>query len=118
MRTAFATLVAGIAISAAGCSSSVAMPNFFNPGNVYRQQNEAVQFDPYPDNDSGPTTGGMRPLDYDQQIPEVDRSRFGSGGVMNPGNWFGRRTGNPRPSAGPVSSGPAMSGPNMAPPPY
>jgi hypothetical protein len=89
-------LPAVFAMLLGGCNPSVAPPRLFNPGPAPYQRQRAVQFDPYPDQDAGPSVAGGRPLDYDRQIPEADRSRFflrsnGPGGIPNPGNWLNRR---------------------------
>lgn len=103
MRTAILGLVSmGIVVSFAGCSPTVSRPDWFNPGPMIEQKQRAVQYDPYPDQDAGPEVVGGRPLDYERQIPETERSRFflpsgNSGGLRNPANWFGRRTGSPTP---------------------
>lgn len=101
-------LFAALALPVAGCNPSIAPPNLFNPGPTWLQRQKAVQFDPYPDQDAGPEVQGGRPLDYDRQIPEVERSRFfmpnGTPAAQrNPGSWLGRRTmGGPAPAITPT----------------
>lgn len=97
----------------AGCNPSVGLPTLFNPGPAGYQRQQAVQFDPFPDQDAGPKIEGGRPLDYNRQIPEVERSRFFSpGGVRNPTNWFGRRFGVPGPPVNaPQQGGGSKGGP-------
>lgn len=125
-------LAVGLLLSLAGCNPSVAPPNLFNPGTMISQKQRAIQYDPYPDQDMGPRVEGGRPLDYDQQIPEVERSRFflpsgGPVGVRNPNNWFGKRTGSPTPlptapavvpGAYPQAAPPAGAMPPSAPGPW
>lgn len=41
-----------------------------------RERQQAVRFDPYPDNDIGPEVDGGRPPGYGQQLPETVRSRW------------------------------------------
>ena len=57
-------VVSGIA--AGGCSSSVARPNWLNPGPVAYQRNQALRYDPYPEDSIGPAIVGGRPREYDQ----------------------------------------------------
>jgi hypothetical protein len=103
MRTATLATVAIVLVAVlGGCNPTVERPDIFHPGPLLSQKQRAIQYDPYPDQDMGPRVEGGRPLDYDQQIPEVERSRFflpsgGPVGVRNPGNWFGKRTGSPTP---------------------
>ncbi len=66
-----ATCLAGIA----GCRN-LAPPSFFRPGSAPYQQQRAERFDPYPDNDAGPTVLGSRPLGYKKPRSEVDRAQY------------------------------------------
>ncbi|HEV3416310.1 MAG TPA: hypothetical protein VG056_05840 [Pirellulales bacterium] len=56
-----------LGVAAAGCSSSVARPNWFGPQppQAY-QQNQAQRYDPYPDDSLGPAVLGGRPRDFDR----------------------------------------------------
>lgn len=53
-------------IAASGCSSSVARPNWMNPGSVAYQQQQALRYDPFPLDDLGPPIAGGRPRDFDR----------------------------------------------------
>jgi len=101
-----------------GCSPTIARPAWFNPGPEGFQRQQAVQFDPYPDQDAGPRVDGGRPLDYDRQIPPVERSRFyqpNNSAQRSPTNWFGRRFGVPAPPINaPDIGGGSKGGPNGA----
>ena len=56
----------------AGCRG-LARPNWFYPGTAERQQAQAEQFDPYPENEPGPEIVGARPLEYEKPVAEVRR---------------------------------------------
>lgn len=60
--------------SAAGCSSTVKKPRLLHPGPAEYQRANAVQFDPYPQNDMGPAIVGGRPREYAIPVNEVERS--------------------------------------------
>ena len=57
------------------CSSAVFKPTILHPGPAYFQRNNAVQFDPYPQNDMGPAIVGGRPIGYMKPPDEVTRAR-------------------------------------------
>ena len=59
----------------AGCSRTVRKPQLCHPGTAGYQQYNAIQFDPYPQNDVGPEIDGGRPRAYMQPPPEVVRAR-------------------------------------------
>jgi hypothetical protein len=68
----------------AGCAS-LGKPTWLEPGPVRSQQRRAVRFDPFMQNDIGPsslrqysTLDGTRPRDYAEPVPEVQRSRWWS----------------------------------------
>jgi hypothetical protein len=65
MRSAY-VLASSLLLAAAamGCSSSLARPNWLNPGPVGYQQQVAERFDPYPEDDLGPPIVGGRPREY------------------------------------------------------
>jgi len=65
----------------AGCQST-AQPSLTHPGSAQVQQNRAVRFDPYPENETGPTMVGVRPRGYENPIPEPARSRWQLGNVQ------------------------------------
>ena len=66
-------LIAGIlslslclGVAAGGCSSSLGRPNWMNPGPVAYQQQQALRYDPFPEDDLGPPIVGGRPREYDR----------------------------------------------------
>ena len=64
----------------AGCQST-AKPNLTQPGSAQVQQNRAVRFDPYPENEPGPAMVGVRPRGYENPIPEPARARWQLGNI-------------------------------------
>lgn len=77
-------LVALACLLCAGCAS-LGKPTWLEPGPVRSQQRRAVRFDPFMQNDIGPslfrqysTLDGTRPRDYAEPVPEVQRSRWWS----------------------------------------
>ena len=58
-----------------GCSPSVRMPRFGNPGHAAYQQHNAENYDPYPTPDLGPEVEGARPMSFTTPRPEVERAR-------------------------------------------
>jgi hypothetical protein len=69
MRSAFMVVVGLCLASGSGCSSSLARPNWLNPGPVGYQQQVAERFDPYPEDDLGPPIVGGRPREYEIPRP-------------------------------------------------
>ncbi|MBM4088090.1 MAG: membrane or secreted protein [Planctomycetes bacterium] len=67
-------LVGLVAMGSAGCRSG----NFgLRPaGTVEKQRFTATVFDPYTDVDAGPEVVGGRPRDFQEPLPESDRSRL------------------------------------------
>jgi hypothetical protein len=59
----------------AGCST-IAPPKLCHPGPIAQQQQTAVRFDPYPENEPGPVMVGVRPRDYQNPIAEPARARW------------------------------------------
>jgi hypothetical protein len=65
----------------AGCSS-LAKPRWLEPGPARSQQRRAVKFDPYLQDDTAPAilrmpiNDGTRPRDFNEPMPEVERSRW------------------------------------------
>jgi hypothetical protein len=53
-----------------GC---LAPPSIVHPGPEAYQQARAQKFDPYPEPEIGPNTGGLRPADYQSPPAEVLR---------------------------------------------
>jgi hypothetical protein len=68
-----AGLLIGVGLS--GCKST-AGPSLFHPGVAQAQQNRALRYDPYPENESGPTMVGVRPRDYQKPPSEASRARW------------------------------------------
>lgn len=62
-----------LALAAGGC---VSPPRWLHPGPAPYQQRKAERFDPYADNDIGPTIAGARPRDYDKPLAEPNRARW------------------------------------------
>jgi hypothetical protein len=54
----------------------MAKPSLLHPGNEQTQQARALQYDPYPETNIGPTVDGSRPRNYDKAAPEPERSRW------------------------------------------
>ncbi len=61
----------------AGCSAT--RPSLAHPGSAQVQQNRAVRFDPYPENETGPAMVGVRPREFDKPITEPARARWQMG---------------------------------------
>jgi hypothetical protein len=77
-------LAVALAATATGCAS-LGKPQWLDPGPARNQQRRAVRFDPFMENDIGPslfrqygTLDGTRPRDYAEPVPEVKRSRWWS----------------------------------------
>ncbi len=71
-----------IATLASGCAS-LGKPKWLEPLPAKSQQRRAVRFDPFMENDIGPslfrqytTLDGTRPRDYAEPVAEVKRSRW------------------------------------------
>ncbi|MBX7168881.1 MAG: membrane or secreted protein [Pirellulales bacterium] len=62
-------------LALAGCAGE-ATPRLAAPGTVQFQRDRAEFFDPYPQNEYGPTVLGGRPKDFDRPAPEATRSRW------------------------------------------
>ncbi len=76
--------VAILIATAVGCAS-LSKPAWLDPGPARNQQRRAVRFDPFMENDIGPslfrqysTLDGTRPRDYAEPVAEVKRSRWWS----------------------------------------
>lgn len=69
----WSSLVAALVACAAGCAGTQ-MPNWQHPGPAGYQRYNALQFDPYPSDDVGPSTG-TRPREYSREIPEAQRNQ-------------------------------------------
>jgi len=77
-------LTALVCLLCGGCAS-LGKPTWLEPGSARNQQRRAVRFDPFMQNDIGPsslrqysTLDGTRPRDYAEPVPEVQRSRWWS----------------------------------------
>jgi hypothetical protein len=78
----------GLIVSCVAGCRGLAPPSIFHPGTAPQQQARAERFDPYPENEPGPTIQGSRPPGYDKPIPEVDRARWPSPpSAWLPWNW-------------------------------
>jgi hypothetical protein len=70
-----------IILGTAGCSS-LGKPRWLEPGPARSQQQRAVKFDPYLQDDTAPAilrmpiNDGTRPRDFNEPMPEVERSRW------------------------------------------
>ncbi len=76
--------VAILIATTVGCAS-LSKPAWLDPGPARNQQRRAVRFDPFMENDIGPslfrqysTLDGTRPRDYAEPVAEVKRSRWWS----------------------------------------
>ena len=70
-----AALAVLILLAFAGCQST-AGPSLRSPGSAQAQQQRAVRFDPYPENEPGPAMVGVRPRGYENPISEPSRARW------------------------------------------
>jgi len=50
-------------------------PNWRHPGTAQAQQLRALQFDPYPEEDLGPSLEGARPMEFLHPPPDIQRAR-------------------------------------------
>ncbi len=66
-------------VAAGGCVHTEG-PNWCHPGGARAQQTRALRYDPYPENDVGPSMVGVRPREYDKPPPETSRARWQLGG--------------------------------------
>lgn len=75
---------AAVALAFTGCIS-LGRPQWLEPGPSRSQQRRAVRFDPYLQDDTAPAilrmplNDGTRPRDFNEPMPEVERSRWWSG---------------------------------------
>jgi hypothetical protein len=58
-----------------GCKGTVG-PAWAHPGSARAQQTQALRYDPYPENESGPPMVGVRPREYEKPPSEASRSRW------------------------------------------
>jgi hypothetical protein len=59
----------------AGCQRT-AGPCWLHPGSASTQQNRALRYDPYPENEPGPEMVGVRPREYQKPPSEASRARW------------------------------------------
>ena len=74
-------LAAGLLVLAAvdGCKHT-AGPNWLHPGGAQSQQIQALRYDPFPENETGPAMAGVRPREFEKPPPETSRARWEKGG--------------------------------------
>ena len=89
-----ALLLTLVCAAASGCS--LARPNWLHPGPTLEQQQRAVLFDPYVDNDLGPEVVGVRPPGFQKSRAEPVRAKMYQQDVQRQradpwrGTWWGR----------------------------
>ncbi|NQT15499.1 MAG: membrane or secreted protein [Planctomycetes bacterium] len=74
-RSCFSLLAAILVMGSVGCKS-VSPPDWFHPGPAASQQSRAERYDPYPENEPGPTIVGARPREYQKPPAEPSRARW------------------------------------------
>ena len=62
-------------VASSGCATT-AMPSWSHPGPDAVQRRRALQYDPYPEAEIGPSVEGLRPREYDKPPPEASRGRW------------------------------------------
>jgi len=75
LRPTCAVCLLGFVLSAASGCGWMSPPNWRHPGPAPYQQQRAVEFDPYPQDDTGPNVVGGRPLQYQKPKAETVRTR-------------------------------------------
>ena len=102
----------------AGCAGTQ-MPDWYHPRPAGYQRYNALQFDPYPSDDVGPSTG-TRPREYNREIPEAERAQKFSPPPpgVRPVQWpsFSLPTLAPAPTAAPAVGPSAPVFPSARPP--
>jgi hypothetical protein len=58
-----------------GCKTT-AKPDLFHPGSTATQQQRALRYDPYLQNEPSQATLGARPREYETPPPEPSRARW------------------------------------------
>ena len=83
-RPTLVAVVVAVVVCAPGCASR-GKPQWLEPLPAKSQQRRAVRFDPFMENDIGPsllrqysTLDGTRPRDYAEPVAEVKRARWWS----------------------------------------
>jgi hypothetical protein len=74
-RSCSVLLAAVLVMGFIGCRS-VSPPDWLHPGPAAHQQSRAEQYDPYPENESGPEIIGARPREYQKPPAEPLRARW------------------------------------------
>ena len=74
-RRFYCLLAALLVVSSVGCGG-MGRPRLQGPGPASYQRSLAEQFDPYPENESGPQIVGARPRDFQKPIPETPRIQW------------------------------------------
>ena len=70
-------LAAGVLLlTALGGCQRTAGPCWLHPGSAHSQQTRALRYDPFPENEAGPTMVGVRPREYQKPPPEPSRARW------------------------------------------
>ena len=69
-----------ISMSLVGCKS-LAKPSLYHPGSAAVQQNRAVRFDPFPQDETGQGVSAVRPREYDKPVAEPARARWQDGNL-------------------------------------
>lgn len=64
-----------VIFTVSGCRS-LALPQLFEPAPLSYQLRRAEQFDPFPENEPGPTVVGSRPREFDRPLPEARRAKL------------------------------------------
>ena len=87
-RPTFVAVVVAVAVVVVVCApgcASLGKPQWLEPLPAKSQQRRAVRFDPFMENDIGPsllrqysTLDGTRPRDYAEPVAEVKRARWWS----------------------------------------
>ena len=82
-RPAVAASVVALAVGLTSGCASLGKPKWLEPLPAKSQQRRAVRFDPFMENDIGPsllrqytTLDGTRPRDYAEPVAEVKRARW------------------------------------------
>jgi hypothetical protein len=67
-------VVVVLALGSSGCGS-LARPDWYHPGTARTQQLRAQRFDPYAEDEPGPTIVGARPREFQKPLAEPLRAR-------------------------------------------
>ena len=72
--------VALLTLTALGGCKGTAGPCWLHPGSAQEQRARALRYDPYPENEPGPSMAGVRPREFEKPPPEPSRARWQDGG--------------------------------------